>query len=516
MARILALEWDSRELRIATAQTRGNRAVLEDAFAVPLPQGAGEADSQAQVVGAAIRAALAARGIGRTTTLVAVGRASIELKQLSLPPAPDEELPDMVRFQAMREFNSLGDDWPLDFLPFAADPNEPRQVLAAAISPELVGQIQSACLAANIRPARIVLRPCATASLLCRARPPLAESVRLLVDILADEADLTVLTGSQVAFLRTVRLAGDVLNSPEDARPLVGEIRRTIAAAQNQFGGRKVEGIDLCGGGDSALLAQRLETETGLPVAPFDPLDQLAVEPNLAANLPPHPGRFAPLAGMLADEASKTPPAIDFLQPRRRPAPPDRKRTYLRAGLLVAIVVLLVGGGISFELLRLDEEIETLAADVQRVAKAAKEANKVEADAKKIEEWVAGDIGWLDELAELAADYPPASDAMLTKLSMQRVEKGTVGQVELGGLVRSASQVDSLEAALRDDDHRVTGRKYKQDAKQQPYAWTFESSLVVAPQDKEKYRKRAESRTSAPKTAAAEPATDSQPATASR
>ncbi len=120
------------------------------------------------VIGRRISEALAVRGIRRGKTLVAVSRANIELKNLALPPSPADELPELVRFQAEREFNTLTDDWPLDFIPLPSETGEALAVLAAAISPELVGEIQITCQAANLTPSRLILRPCAAASLLSR------------------------------------------------------------------------------------------------------------------------------------------------------------------------------------------------------------------------------------------------------------------------------------------------------------------------------------------------------------
>ena len=70
---------------------------------------------------------------------------------------------------------------------------------------------------------------------------------RLMVDLLADEADLTVLVNEQVALMRTVRLSA--ADDDAQAKALLGEIRRTIAAAQNQLGGRRIEKVILCGRG---------------------------------------------------------------------------------------------------------------------------------------------------------------------------------------------------------------------------------------------------------------------------
>ena len=175
MARFLALEWDSTQVRMAVAQARGDQVTIAHAFSVDLePHESGETLAESNIA-LRISEALAERGIGKVETLVAVGRAGIELKHLSLPPAPEDELPEMVRFQASRQFHRLDDDWALDYIPIGSLSLAPAdssgmevEVIAAAISPELVGQITQTCEAAHLNPRRLVLRPCASASLLRR------------------------------------------------------------------------------------------------------------------------------------------------------------------------------------------------------------------------------------------------------------------------------------------------------------------------------------------------------------
>src|SRR4051812_21847017 len=123
MPQVLALEWDDAEARLAVADVRRGSIVLEQAFAVSLENtapGSGADTPAGQIslsgahdlnaIGRRITEALAARGIRRGKTLVGVGRANIELKNISVPPCPVEELPEMVRFQAERDFNTLSDD----------------------------------------------------------------------------------------------------------------------------------------------------------------------------------------------------------------------------------------------------------------------------------------------------------------------------------------------------------------------------------------------------------------------
>src|SRR5215831_5751442 len=225
MPHLIALEWDDAEARLAVAEVRRDSVVLEQAFSIPLESSRLKSKEEASgpvsmsgahdlgAIGNQINDALSARGIRRGKTLVAVGRANIELKNLSLPPAPPEELPELVRFQAEREFNTLSDEWPLDFVPIPGEEGETITVLAAAISPELVAEIQITCEGANLTPQRLILRPCAAASLLSRSKPGEEHKLRLLVDLLTEEADLTVLAGDSPVFMRTARLPAETAHA---------------------------------------------------------------------------------------------------------------------------------------------------------------------------------------------------------------------------------------------------------------------------------------------------------------
>ena len=63
-----------------------------------------------------LRKAISERGLEKTETLVAIGRGKAELRELTLPPVPEDELPDMVRFQAIRSFASSGESATVDYL----------------------------------------------------------------------------------------------------------------------------------------------------------------------------------------------------------------------------------------------------------------------------------------------------------------------------------------------------------------------------------------------------------------
>jgi len=479
MPQLLALEWNGSEARFVVAASRGEKVTIEQAFSVDLlPQPSGD-DAEEVDVGARIAAALAARGIGRIDTLVAVGRASIELRQLSLPPAPDDELPEMVRFQAMREFNELTDDWALDFVPIGDAVEGTQSVLAAAIDPKLVGRIERTCHKAHLAPQRLILRPCAAASLTGRRRVVPPGQLALLVDLLSDEADLTVMTDREVLFLRTARLGGDPLGESG----LLSEIRRTMAAAQNQLGGRRVESIVLCGRGDRhAELAQTIRQTLEIPTDLFDPFAGLELSRELAGDLPDRPGRFAPLLGMALAELEQTGHAIDFLHPRRRAAPPKRHPKFVIAGVAIAVLVVSFFGYRLLQRKWLEDETNELKAESLRLNGEVKASDEAIAAMETIQKWLDTDVFWLGELRELSEDFPVAKEVMLTRLVAGPGNR-LGGKVVLDGLAGGESSINQVVEDLRDETHSVQRGSTSENLSTQPYTVQFSSLLTIEPKD---------------------------------
>jgi hypothetical protein len=458
--RLLAIEWDASEARVAVGRARSGALVVEQAFTIDLTKRTGDAAVGEKEIGTAIAAALAQRGLAKSDALVAVGRANIELRFLTTPPTPPEELPDLVRFQAMRQFTTLGDDWPLDFVPLEENRDGGINVLAAAISPELVRQIRDTCAAAGINCSRLVLRPFATASLLLGAKAE--DRCRMLVDLLSDEADLTVMAGGKVIFPRTIRLpesdGGEV-----QARALLGEIRRTVIAAQNQLGGRKVEQVVIFGderhhAALRKLIEEELTLEAGVEL--YDPLSMVELESEARRLRPEFPGTFAPLLGMLTEEAAARSQPIDFLHPRRRPQPPDRKRLYaiaggiagaLAAALLLMLWMSLAGQG---------SAAKRLQTEINKQDKLAKSGKVHRDNAAKLDRFERGDISWLDELRLMSLKAPPPEKVRIEDLAATVSAQGS-GQMTIRAMASDNETVRAIEQQLTETGRLVQGKGLK-------------------------------------------------------
>lgn len=478
MARYLALEWDAREARVAIARPRGSEFVVEEAFSIDLTAREGEEVD----VGARLSAALAGQDLRRLETLVAVGRANIELRVLSVPPVPDEELPDIVRFQAVKQFTTMGENWPLDFVPLEKS-DESQSVLAAAIAPDLVDQIRKTCKVAGLSPKRLVLRPFAAAALWRRRKHD--QRCTLIIDMLIEDADLTVLADGQVVFTRTVRLPQGA-DEEATARVLSGEMRRTIAAAQNQLAGKRVESVVFCGDNEAqAGLRSQVQQQLSLEVQYFDPFEGVATADRLAAKGPDHPGRYAPLLGLLAVESAQEQHALDFLNPRKKPAPKSNRRQYSLIAAVVALTLLLATGWVWNELSALDSRILSLRGENTQMDSELKKLKKIGEEVAKIDEFTRTDINWLDELYRLSTKYLPADDSLVAEINMLAGGRSGGGQTTIEGFVRQSNLIDELQNRLRDEKHQVSNTGSSFDEKQDVYRWRYTETIVTAPENPE-------------------------------
>jgi Tfp pilus assembly PilM family ATPase len=426
MAKMLVLEWDSREARVIAISQKGRKWTLEDAFAVALP--ARDASAGDKVVGPMLKDALAKRGYAGAKCKLVVGRSSIELRYLMVPQAPPEEMPDLVRFQALRQFSQLGEEWPLDFIP-VSDNGETQLVLAASIIPSALNGLTDVCEAAGLVPEQVYLRPFAAAANIADEAVAEGQERRLIVDVLCDEADLVVVDRGRPIFCRTVKLPVGPDAAEARSVSLAGEIRRTVAAALNQIPGQEITHISMFGvGAESAAILERLKqanftTESIDPFAEIDPV-------RIAELKPAQRGSFAPLLGVMHILSGASTPMIDFLHPRQRPLPPDNRWRNMVA-VAAGVMLLLAGltgyyfwsGSVNAELNRLNDELKTTQAKI-------KDYEHVRIAALAVENFEKTNISAAEKLAQVSDLMPPGDRVMFKEfyLANPQITIGRMGK----------------------------------------------------------------------------------------
>lgn len=491
MPRILAIDWDRLEARAVVLQAGATGTSVVGAWAVPVATGDGSSPTGKQL-GAKLAAALAGAVSGNVTTIVGVGRDQVQMVQLTLPPAPPEELPELVRFQADRELTSLGSEAALDYIPLTGDATTQHQVLAAALAASGIAEVADICAAMGVEADRITLRATAAASFVARSLAAGRDEVTLVANRLTDEADLTVLVGDQVVLVRTVRLP-DASEAAGRQRALAGEIRRTAAAVRQQLGEKQVSRVALCGNASETPEAMALGDELGIAVEMFDVAEHAPTGIN-RTNLPAENlARLAAVLGMALGEADRRPPALDFLNVRRRVEARRFTRTHALAATAAAVVLLAFVAMLWKQAVVPARELRSVSAELASAQGQAKQFEGVVKQADAIDAWLATDVNWLDELDRLssqwrpkpldAKDFPSATDAVITELTLLRPPGRDVvgGRALVRGVARSAAAVAPIEGRLRDTGHRVATGSGKQDRSVAGYGWSFEMTMDVDP-----------------------------------
>ncbi len=491
MPRILAIDWDRHEARALLLASGPTGASVAGAWAVPLGKTGNGVPSGVEV-GERLAAAVAGRAGGKLTALVGVGRDHVQMQLLSLPPAPAHELPEMVHFQAEREFTALGADAALDFVPITGDEESPHQVLAVALNATGRADAREICAALGVEPNRIPLRACAAAALVRRAGVVPAGRVALVVNPLTDEADLTVDADGTVMLMRTVRLPG-----PSDAaarqRALVGEIRRTMAAVRQQSADRKVDQVVVCGLPAPAGQGGGLAEELDIPVTLFDPAScapsGLSGQDVAAESL----ARFSAVLGMALGEVDRQPPIVDFANVRRRTEARRFTRVHGLAAAVAAAALLWFAVYLWQQMAgpaRQLAELESRIAELQSQADMYKD---VTAQAAAVDRWLATDVNWLDELEQFARRvrpeplsaeaFPAESDVVVTQITMLRPPgiDAAGGRMDLQARAKSDAAVRDLEQRLRDERYRVTPGGVQQDDTVAGYPRALDLQIHVAP-----------------------------------
>ncbi len=364
---VVACSWHQHHLLILVAKVHGREIELLDALSVPL-----DPNSTHEQIGQRLAEELRARRWKHFHLLIGLPRSRVEMLNLSLPPASDAELVEMVRNEVMRQLTDLPEDAIVDFHIVQGDAESLRRVEAAVLRPETAAQIHAACAPVGQLPAQMVLRPLAIASLFTRLAGR-GHNQALLLTVMDCDADMSLFSHGQVVFSRTVRLM-DEETGPLDASRVSDEIRRTLAVAplepQHEEDVGHIYMFDDLKRANEFI--EQLADELQLPVSLLDPLVGLKVAKDVDLE---HIHRFPALIGMVRDYADQS-VALDFAHPKQPPPPPRYGlKIALYAGA-AAVGLLLVVGYLRSQLNASVGEARDLAQQVTKTEKLLKQLRR--------------------------------------------------------------------------------------------------------------------------------------------
>lgn len=483
MSSTVVINWtDHQVLSLVASQGVSGTSIREEAN-LRLPDAATPA-----VVAKALRPHIAGHVGSKPTVVVLVGGGDVQYRLLDLPPAPRDDLVDMVRMQAESHFASSDDGSLIDFAQLAGSDQLPCQVLLARLASRAVRDINETMGLLGITPTHIVPVGVAAAWYASVPGSLLANGNHLLVVPAHRSLDLAVVHDGKLTLGRRVGFA-----SAEDmatVAKLQTPIRRTLAAAAGELPGESFASICWLGDLDESL-ERALATAVGMPVESLDVVSLARSAGDINAGSL-ELSAFAAHLGALA-QLPESDFALDFLHPKQRSIPPSQRRLWALAAT-AAVVTVACGAWMMYsrvanlnaEADAIYDERSTLLAQVEQIA-----PQVTRADA--IEQWLATDINWLDELALLsekirplkltAEEFDEAADVRVEQLTLKRKAGSTAvgGDIDLAAAAREMATIETLEARIRDERHSVVPSAVNTDADKAPYEWTFKVQVGVPP-----------------------------------
>lgn len=450
MSRVLAVRLQSASALAVVVRPDGRRIVVEHAAAIPLGDG-----DDPRTRGEAIAAVIDPWRTGRMPVVLVVPRSELAWQNHELPPVPADDLPDLVHLQAQRDLPIADDGEGFDFFPLTGDEEHPYSVIAAGLLPAPWKHLRETCDAAGLKPSRIVPEPLGWPELGRLASGDSVGAVTVFSAIVDRQATVWATDGAALRLMRTVWLPADD-NAAADAAALGGELRRTLLALAQSPGEQRGAPKCVYLGDNADEIAGELGATLSKPVqaVALSRLIELAPEAAGANVLD-----LAPMAALAAAVAEGRPAVIDLLHPRRRPAPPSRRRTYALAGVAAAAALAMV---LWQGYRNLQEPLEAAAA-----ANASREAlaplleayAQDETKAAAIGAWCDASVNLLTELDHLAAQLRPEplasdkfkqdEDVVLTKLVV------TQRDLAVEGAVKRVEARQAIENRLRAANYQV-------------------------------------------------------------
>lgn len=444
--RLLTVDWDTQDLRMALVQPRGTGIELLKAVSVPVPQDV--ATNNPERFGAFLREAIRQSRISNKQAVFCVPREQVVLNTINLPPSPPDDLPAIVLNQIARELPFSSDQAVIDFaLSTDHDPKEPATALVAAVRIDDLEFYRKVASEAGLSLTRIGLRPYANRLAVMSCVADVADQTVLVVETGPHHTEINVLRGGALVFSRSAMATMPILReeraeSNQDSRimspgvldahesehtreaisRLMVEIIRSFEAYRATESGASVDHIVVCGAtGLEAELAQSLAARFAARAELFAPDKALDLSPNRAKEL----RGFSAVLGLAMGQGRERLLSFDFLSPKK---PISRRTVRMRKVprlVLTAAFVIAAIGATYYKFVwgpvaRADE----LREEVVKLQPAEERITDLKELLDLVDDWHKAEQYWPEILAELTREFPPSDTAQVTRISFDIVQVG--------------------------------------------------------------------------------------------
>ncbi len=474
----VAVDFDSRQLRIVQSQQVGGETQIAKLRSVAMPEGLDVGNAEA--LGQFLREVLGEMSLAGANVVMNVPRGQGVLKPLTLPPGTSSaELAGMVRFQTENELPFRPEEAVIDFTIGAhcGTPETPEEepqgvdVLVGAVPVTVIEHYRQIAITADVTLGRLGFRPYANFCCVDACTKRGDQEVVALVHITSDETEIDVLSGGSLVFSRSavvsVPLTGRETggDAEQGAREVVAEVVRTLQSYHALESGMNIASLLVAGGtGVEPVVVKELARGLEVPCEVFDAGAALGLDHGEGGT-----SEFISAVGLALGRDIRGELPFDFLNPKRPEVVRNVKKQRLMAmGLAAVVAVLLaIGGGWAY-LHAKESTVREINTELAKLKKKEEVVKALSDRVSAVKEWAEQRRHWLAHLASITGLFPPCKDAYITTLRTSR-NTGTiarrgkksreVGVIAVSIRARNREVIKQLNRNLTEAGYRFTTKR---------------------------------------------------------
>ncbi len=497
--KVLAIDWDTRTLRIAHALVSNRGVKIDRLLNVSIPASVDPHDPQQ--FGAHIRQALDQEGITTKHAAVDIPRDQVVLNTLKLPSAASEELPGMVKIQIAKELPFPVIDAAVDYtVGLPIDGGASSEVLVAAIRCEVLSQYEAIFAAADLKLERVGLRPYANKVAVCELLQHAMPHRVLFIDVRPTFMEISVLRQGSLVFSRAASvvmpegkdLMGACATNDQPVPPannatdatlkftdaetepgcasamvaLLMEVTRSIEAYRASDAGAEIDHVVIAGDtGMESLLSDAIQARLHVTTEMYNPARTFGWEPDEGA----HAAAFAAVMGLILSDANDDELHFDFLHPKKTESA-ARKRLK-KAPLIAAATLLFAVAGI-VGIAKSTEPGRTKLAELDKRIDELKENSRDNKSFLKIHsllnEFDQDQCVWVDVLVDVMSVFPTNEEMIFDRIDLKQLKVGAKADEHAQVVIKTRCKKRATPTELIKNLHAF---------KSEDSAWRFRASM---------------------------------------
>ena len=453
MADLLSLHWGERIVGVEASVTphaiRVRAAFSADRASIA-------ADGELPDESNGLAAVLSGAGVSARQADVVLSQQDVVTRWLELPPVSDEDLPEIVRFQAGTKSTLSVEQLIVDYLPLpVSEDAETRSVLLATVAKSTVAEIVRDLAAAGIELRSLGVGSLALSDLAKTVSGSQDENDGLVVVADHEQLEVTVHQGGCTVLTHSASLSGEA----DPVRTAGQAISRALFAAGNSvadlnldsavlFGPLGEDLVDVVRGRMSGSQGDPRVDVVSLADTPLIDFQSQPPEPLLGS-----PALVAAIGGLLAANGQVV-ERVDFMDPHK-PPPPERRVSnqqmlYVAIGLVVAVAVvygarMVNESGYVDKITQLEKDVAT-----QRKSFFGKSDSSTKLPStSNVNGWNKKKVQWLDQLNELTPILSESGEVILTEVNMSQEVRQGLGRITVTGLANDRGPVTKMTSDIR-------------------------------------------------------------------